>query len=236
MGVTVKENLFTFGGKSTKDFDIYLSGAGTYRSPERDVEMLTVPGRSGDLTFDNKRFLNVELSYKCLIMGNIDQNYEAFRAYMASVHGYQRLEDNFHPDEFRLAVFKNAIEPKIEGSKYDVASFEIVFNCKPQRWLKSGEEVIALTNSGMIMNNLLFAARPLCRVYAAGVLTIGDYSMTISNVDGYTDIDCDIMNAYKGSVNKNSTISGEFPLIEPGENEVSFTGGRVDITPRWYTI
>ena len=228
-------NMFTFGGKSTKDFGILLSGYDTYTTPSRDITSLTVPGRDGELTIDNGRFENVDLTYKCLVYKNMKQDYEGFRSYMASCRGYQRLEDNFHPDEFRIAVFKEDIAPDLKG-EYEAASFDITFNCKPQRYLKSGEETLTISNRGIIMNSLLFASKPLIRVYASGTLTVGSQIMTITNVDGYLDIDCDIMNAYKGAENKNASVSGTFPLLNVGENEISFTGGRIDIIPRWYTV
>ncbi len=40
-----------------------LSGSGTYGAPERDVEAIAIPGRSGDLIFDNGRFTNAEVFY-----------------------------------------------------------------------------------------------------------------------------------------------------------------------------
>lgn len=40
-----------------------ISGYGTYGAPERDVEMVAIPGRNGDLIFDNGRFTNAEVYY-----------------------------------------------------------------------------------------------------------------------------------------------------------------------------
>lgn len=40
-----------------------ISGYGTYGAPERDVEAVAVPGRNGDLIFDNGRFTNAEVYY-----------------------------------------------------------------------------------------------------------------------------------------------------------------------------
>lgn len=234
MGISLKENLFTFGNKSTKDFGIVLSGFDTYSTPERDVTMMSVPGRSGDLTLDNGRFENVELTYKCLIYKNNLRDYEAFRSFMASCRGYQRLEDNFHPEEYRVAVFKDDISPKLKGD-YEAASFEITFNCKPQRYLKSGEESITIENGGIIVNPTLFESKPLIRAYANGNLVVNGKTFTITNIDEYIDIDCDIMNAYKGSTNMNNNVSGIFPYFITGENVIQYTG-RLDIVPRWYTL
>lgn len=230
----IKDNMFTFGGKSTFDFGIILSGYDTYITPNRDVTMLAIAGRNGDLTLDNGRFENVDLKYKCLAYKNKLKGYNAFRAFMASCRGYNRLEDTFHPDEYRLAVFKSAIEPKVKGN-YEAAFFELEFNAKPQRFLKAGEEKITLNNGGVIYNDTLFNAKPLIRAYSTGTIIINNRSMTISSVNEYIDIDCDIMNAYKGNINCNSFITGEFPILETGINTITFNG-TIDIIPRWYTL
>ena len=45
-------NTFTFDGKSSADFGVYLTGEGVFNAPERAVEMLSIPGRNGDYALD----------------------------------------------------------------------------------------------------------------------------------------------------------------------------------------
>ena len=52
-------NAFQFNGRSSSEFGVYISGGGTYNAPERDVEFMAMPGRSGDLLIDNGRFKNI---------------------------------------------------------------------------------------------------------------------------------------------------------------------------------
>ena len=64
---------------------------------------------------------------------------------------------------------------------------------------------------------------------------------TLKAADGYTDIDCDLEDAYKGSANKNGCLqlySGEFPTLAPGENGITLGTGitKVEITPRWWSL
>ena len=40
---------FTFNGKSSKDFGVYISGLNTFGAPERDVDIISISGRNGDL-------------------------------------------------------------------------------------------------------------------------------------------------------------------------------------------
>ena len=228
------ENQFVYNERSSLDFHIYCSGYGSYRTPSRDVTMLSVAGRDGDLTLDNGRFSNVDIVYKALIYKDLTPNYKDFVSFMKSQRGYKRLEDTFHAEEFRLAVFKDAIEPNLHG--YDAAGFEVVFNCKPQRYLKSGEEVLEVETSGTVFNPTSFDAKPLIRAYGNGTLTISGQILVISNISDYIDIDCEMLNAYKGTTNLNSKISGTFPVLKAGENEITFTGTKLEIEPRWFIL
>ncbi len=229
------ENSFSFNGISSNEFHMLVSGYGSYDTPQRDVKTLSVPGRNGDLTLDNGRYENVDVTYKAIIYKGLNENYKAFNSYMSKQHGYQRLEDTFHKDEFRLAVFKGGLKPKLKG--YGAASLELTFNCKPQRFLKSGEEPIDISGSGTIFNPTSFDAKPLIKAYGSGTLSINGRELTITDVDSddYIIIDSEMMNAYKGNVNLNSKITGEFPYLEEGDNEITFAGD-LTIEPRWYVI
>lgn len=228
------DNMVVFNDTSTKDFHILVSGYGSFNTPERDITLLDVKGRDGSLAIDNGRFNNVDLTYKCLIYRDMKPDYDAFRAFIATQRGYKRLEDTFHVDEFRMAMIKDAIEANPKGD-YEAISFELVFNCKPQRFLKSGEDIIEVVNSGIIENPTLFDAKPLIRMYGNGTIIINGRTMTVTNVNGYIDIDSDLMNAYKGSTNMNNNISGEFPILNAGENEITCSN-RIEIKPRWFNI
>ena len=117
---------------------------------------------------------------------------------------------------------------------------KIQFDCMPQRFLKSGETTVTKTANGYITNPTQFRALPLIVVYGSGsgTLTVGDYMVEISEIGTSVTLDCEIMRAYNGNTPRDSTITGTFPALAPGRNNIRFDGGvtRVDITPRWWTI
>lgn len=140
-----------------------------------------------------------------------------------------------------MARFKT--NPSIDTAGYmnRGGKFTLEFDCKPQRFLKSGEEPIELTTGGAILNRTEFPSKPMLRVYgsAAGTVGIGGQTITISTINAYVDIDCEIMDAYKGSTNCNGNVSFTDDIVlAPGETTISMTGGitKVEITPRWYII
>lgn len=143
------DNSITFGGINSADFGIYISGEGVFNAPQRDVEMISVPGRNGAIALDRGRFQNIEVTYPAF---NYEADYDTFQQQLSDFRnaicaqkGYNRLSDTFHPDEYRMATYLSGLE--VKPIKYNTASeFNIVFNCKPQRYLTSGEEEIDVTD------------------------------------------------------------------------------------------
>lgn len=229
-------NWLTFDGKSLKDYGVYISGNGTYNAPERDEEVISVPGKDGDIVIDNGRYMNTTVTYPAFIYNRFSVNVEALRNYLLSKRGYKRLEDTYHPEEFRMAKWEGGFETEARHFQ-GAGEFNLIFNCKPQRFLKSGEESKEFTSNTTIVNQTMQTAKPLLRVYGTGSFSIGSATMQITSADVYTDIDCEVMDAYKGATNCNGNISGTFPELMPGENGIALNGvSKVIIWPRWWVL
>lgn len=244
-------NSFTFGGVNSANYGIYIDGGGVYNSPERDVTLVTIPGRSGQLVMDNGRFENVEVTYSAFIDGRDDgtirDRIQSFRNAIGALRGYQRLEDTYNPDEYRQALFIGGLE--VDPVVYQTGGeFEITFNCKPQRWLTSGEHLTTIQDGAILTNLTLFNAKPLIRIIGrTGTLEIGGATIEVDSDIQVTEtlyLDCETLEAYgyvpgtETILNMNGvvTISGGAPVLEPGDNEVSFTDLSVAIAPRWWRV
>lgn len=234
-------NWIIFNGKSLKDFGVYISGSGTYNSPERDIEKIEIPGRDGDLTIDNGRYKNIPLSYPAFIYENFSENVEALRNFLLSQKGYVRLEDTYHPKEFRKARYSGGFETTPIDELY-AGEFTLNFDCYPQRFLKEGEQVINVTAATTIINQYLTEAKPLIRAYGTGSFTINGIAVQITAANIYTDIDCDLQEAYKNTLatNCNGNIvltNGKFPTLVSGSNSISISGiTKLEIQPRWWVL
>lgn len=229
---------FEFNNLLSSDFAIYISGSGTYNAPERDTESVSIPGKNGDLIIDNKRFKNITVKYPAFIREEFKDNTDGARAWLLRDGSYHRLEDSYHPGEFRMARFIGPLDFDTRALNKS-GEFNIEFDCKPQRFLKYGELPIGVTENTTLYNPTSFNALPKVRVYGTkGTLIIGNVIMDIKDIDEYVDIDCEMQNAMKGTMNKNHTISNIFPELYPGKNGVKFEGDilKIEIIPRWWTI
>ena len=133
------KHFFTYGGRRSDEYGVTISGGGTYSAPARDMTEVVIPGKNGHMLLDNGRFENITVTYPGWLARTFEGRFDEFRAAMAASPGYKRLEDTYNPEEFRLAAFRSGIAPDT-GPLNRSGRFDITFDCRPERWLKSGEE------------------------------------------------------------------------------------------------
>ena len=217
----------TFDNVSTSTYDVLLSGEGVFNAPARDVEMITIPGRNGSFALDKGRFENIEVTYPAYTYETTYANFASklsnLRNALASKKGYCRLTDTFHTDEYRLGVFKSGLE--VDPIKYNTASsFDITFDCKPQRYLTSGETAVSVANNGTITNPTLFESRPTLQIWGYGQANLGDQSVKINstalgevNMYRASDVNPDLYYKFDlantDALNNGDTITAKFELL-----------------------
>ena len=225
-------------GVNLRKYDIFTSGAGKYNAPERDVTMVTVPGRSGDLVIDNHRFKNIDVTYPIYIKRDAKKNLKGIRSFFMRKAGYVRIEDSMNPEEFRMGTYKSGLDSIDTSIEVMQAKFDLVMNCKPQRFLKSGEQELTFTKSESIFNPTEFDALPLLYIEGNGTLLINDKLITVKDNSAGVYIDTEIREAYNGATNLNSIVSiSEGLAIPSGVCQIGIDGlTKVVITPRWWTV
>lgn len=93
-----------------------------------------------------------------------------------------------------------------------------------------------------MLNPTVFQSQPILRVYGSGVFDLNDIRITIDTPGTYTDIDCEMMDCYEGSINRNNNVSFstyDFPVLYPGTNTVTIVSGSitaVEVVPRWWRV
>lgn len=253
---TMPRQYFVYGGVSSADFGVFISGPALFDAPRRDVTVVTVPGRSGDVVLDNNRFLNIDITYHCYIPRGFEEKFDFLKLAMLSMTGYQRIEDTYFPDHFREGYFVGPIQPTT-GPLNRSGSFDITFHCKPQRYLKSGIRAIITTETGAdsltINNRTPFISRPLIQIRSSEAHATCNFRITrshypqqgdwynveiLDNITGTMYIDSESGNCYYERTTSGQTVKVPInnkvvtgikgvPLLEPGVNYISPTG---DIT------
>jgi len=227
-----------FNGVSTEELGVVIQNTPSYSYPERDMETTHIPGRNGDIVIDNNCYKNVARQYN-LAKGyfqtkGFSPNANTLVSWLTSSKGkYCRLEDDYDPEVYRLAMYNEGAS--ITNFFDEALSAVVSFNCKPQRFLKSGEFPVKYTGNKAIINNpTAYDSLPKIkmenipddmRVY---MLTILDKdgnetsSISFSNIDNeYFYIDSEKQNCYdnENDINEKIGLNGnDFPVLKPQEN------------------
>lgn len=238
MGVLV------YNGLRSTDYHVVVEHPPVFKIPERDYEKVHVPGRNGDVIIDNGSYQNSSAKYD-ICFGSYfryypEMVYKVSRWLHSAKGQYARLEDSYDPDHFRLAAYLE--ENEFENIMFRAGRATVEFDCKPQRFFKSGEYPITISKPSDILNPSFEAAKPIVTVRGAGsgTLRIGNSTITISDITDGMIIDSDLEDCYAGVLNKNpvTTIVNGFPILSEGKTEISFSEGitSVEITPRWWEL
>lgn len=234
--------MISFAGKTSDTLNVVVEYYPVRVLPERVLTATEIAGRNGALIQYDGNFSNYDQEYEIYISAERTGLVRAARAvaeWLEAPVGYQRLEDSYEPDVYRMAFYEGGQDIESILNRFGRAT--ITFNCKPQRYLKSGESAKTFTEAGTLTNITKMDALPLITVHGtgAGTVTVNDTTVSISDIDTYIVLDCELMDAYKGAVNKNPYVSAtDFPVLKAGVNNISFTGGvtSLEIIPRWWTI
>jgi phage-related protein len=178
---------------------------------------------------------------------------ESLALWMAA-KGYQKLEDDFWPNHYRLARLDGDFE--IDNRNNVLGRCKLAFDCRPE-WYRKNVEDITIVNdytASTVFNPTSNTATPvivlrLNQAAAMGGISIGSNKVTLdmSNAESLPDdmtvvFDCDSRNAWSldGTENLNQwvVVNGDYPSFSPGENTVSMDSSVVSctITPRWWDL
>lgn len=248
----------TIDERSLRDYGIWINGSGALKGAAPDVTTVSIPGRSGDLVYDNERFENITIEYPCVMRDHMLnkgitnygwQNFFSFRNFLYSDRGYRKLVDTYRTDGFRMGRITGALSPSDIYWDDDAGYFTLKFDCKPQFFLNSGEERITVTGSSKSFEErAAMYASPLIDVYGSGVFTIDSGHIFIIDPNPYDAItlDFELSEAYYGEdINCNqyvhlNNLTGDYPKIKGTGFTIHMSAGseitKLVVQPRWWSL
>lgn len=232
-------NFLTFNGENLMNYGLYCNGHDTYKGSTLSVEKYAVSGKNGDLIISNDRYSNVTVSYKCFVVENMKLNVRELRRILKQ-DNYYVLEDTYNPDEFRLGRYIGEFDPEIK-ERHEAAEFILEFDCRPERFLKSGENWMDKNGTLHLDDAELPTYTPLIRL-KGNSLTVTTpretWNVTVnSSPFPYIDIDTEIMECYYGDYNANPYV--DIVGTRGTEEFITFGGGTTvtgsfSVKPRWW--
>ncbi|MDT8718980.1 phage tail family protein [Clostridium sp. 19966] len=201
---------------------------------QRDTETIDIEGRNGSLIRDKGRWVDKEITIAFNFV-NRDNFTQQCRLISKWLRG-NKLKFSDDIDVF-YKIKKIECDDIARSMKYK-GSFNVKFTVDPFGWLEDGLNPIILTNSPSALLNLgTWESKPIIKVYGTGNITlfVNSTEIDLANVDSYIIIDSTIMDCYKDGFNCNKQMSGEFPVLQEGQNSIIWTGNvsKIEITPNW---
>ncbi|URZ06493.1 hypothetical protein [Clostridium felsineum] len=234
--------------KDINSLDIKELYIQTFPLPEpgietRQVSKIQVPGRSGSLRlresgiYGEDTFGDTEVSITILYRGN---NIDFISRWL---QGDGKLILSNHTDRYLRAHIDNAI-PIEKLLVHNFRTFTVTFTCYPYAFLSSGDVPLEWTPTSStwktIIMNKYDLSLPNLKIFGQGDIgmRINGVETDFYSVDQYIECDSELQQCYKGSQNLGMNMSGEFPALSHGKNEIEFTGNiqKVILIPRWRTL
>jgi predicted phage tail component-like protein len=186
---------------------------------------------------DEGTYGDITLSMECSFFGDPVSKISAVKGWLLSA-GEADLTFSHIPGRKYRAQVVNSIDFEIVLKI--TSHFVILFNCQPFQYATDNTR-IKVSESMTITNPGTVASLPNIKVngYGPGSLTVNENSVSFGDIDGSVTLDSTIQETYQDIdtelISKNSTKAGDYPMLLPGDNVISFSGGitSLEITPNW---
>lgn len=227
---------FTFDNKNSyDDFKIYITERPNIPSPKRRVTTVNIPGKNSSLRYDENTYEDITILVKCSFKdNNTADKADDIKGWLIGA-GETELVFSFQLGKKYIAQVVNSID--FTQVFHIFSEFPIVFNCRPFKYSVDNSS-ITINSAGKITNPGTIYSEPIIKVYGSGdiSLSIGSQIVQLIGVENYVIMDTTIQDCYdENGNNLNDKMNSEFPALNVGDNNISWTGtvNKLEITPNW---
>ena len=236
------KSYFIWNGKDCRNMGVTLEGPVAIIRPEERVKHVEIPGRSGDLTQVEGE--NIYNSYIQTATIQVRGGYRVREVYKW-LRGAGYVTFSGEPDRKQPARIIGAVTLNKHSHNLDIWVGEVQFYCQPLKELLTEEKVTVISYGASVWNNGDVTCRPMWKVLPDSnqytvTLTAGGKTITVGELPAvypqqpiYIDSETmEVWNSTKTSL-YTSISSGDFPVLDPGENTVTGIGwANVEIEKR----
>ncbi len=227
------QDYFIWNGVDCRQYGIHVSEQPPITIPLERSTQTTVPGRPGSLTT-----LQGEDVYDDLVL--TVQCFISDPAQIPAIAGWLKgggtvTFANRTGGHYNARIANQiSFESVLRGNPY--RTFSVNFRCFPF-WYADGIANISVTESGTVITNPgSVYSEPIIWVYAYGDVTlmIGTTIVELTGVYEGVVVDSVVKECY-AEVLRNDHMNGDFPVLKPGANAISWIGdvSRIVIQPNW---
>ena len=202
--------------------------------PEERIEHVTIPGRAGEVTLtEGEDIYNSYIQTIPLIIESA-ANVSAAEAWLRG-SGYVTFGGQSGKKQKARVI--NSVEFRKHSPNSSWWEGEVQFYCAPLKEDTTSTDT-EVESSGTTVNNPGdVISRPMITVTGSGdvTITIGGKTIAITGLETGWKVDSELQWVLDGSEPQQGVYTGEFPVFQPGNNTVAFTGSitKLTIDGRW---
>lgn len=225
-----------FNGERCEDYGIFPVERPNIPAPSKDREEIVIPGSSGILTMDNKRYEPINISVEFNFLAKANEWNDMFRRAKRWLSGSGELEFSDDAEYFYKVSYVNV--DSCERDKKRIGRFAAEFICDPFTYLKNGKREY---DSSEVLYNPYYEAHPVYKIAGEGVciLSVNGQEMK-ANVGQNLTIDTDRMLTFRNDgVMNNTAVSGDYQdmYLQKGSNKIEISPGfSLKVIPNWRTL
>ena len=233
--MTFLNDWFEWNGERSTEHGIFVSEQPPITVPKERSKQTTIPGRPGSLTTleGDDVYDDLTLTATCFIRDPV---------LIPSIAGWLKGGGTVtfanRPSGFYHARISNQIpfEKILRGNPH--RSFAVNFRCSPPFWYVNNPAEVTISNgSAVVVNPGSVYSEPIFHVYGSGDITliVNDTFIELEGIEDSIVLNSVIQEAYQGETLLNEKMEGDFPVLKPGNNLISWSGdvSRVVIAPNW---
>lgn len=217
-----------FNQKSNLEVGLSIISRPNIPSPKQKIQSVSIPGIDGTYTeilgYEDLS-ISVEFNKKCRT---------DFQDFIRKINEwFYHLQDRklyFSDDlDFYYRVKRVVVEDK-ERQRKHYTKFKVTFICEPYQYTDDGRFGMTIQSGAEIYNPYYVESLPIFKLYGEGLMTLKVNHQVIEvNVGQSLIIDSEKKLTYREDGTLcNANQKGEYPVLEPGRNIVSITGGRLE--------
>ena len=228
------KDYFIWNGTDCRQYGIHVSEQPPITIPAERSTQTNVPGRPGSLTTleGEDVYDDLLLTATCFISDPAQ-----IPAIAAWLKGSGTVAFANRTGGYYKARIANQIpfEKVLRGNPH--CSFAVNFRCFPFFYADAVADITFTTSGTVITNPGSVYSEPVLTVYGSGDITlmVGTTIVELADISESIVINTVLQEAYLGNTLMNDHMNGEFPVLKPGMNAISWTGtvARVVISPNW---
>lgn len=186
---------------------------------KKRITQYTIPGRNGVLNVDNGTYEPFNLSLECHYRED-NANIDYLKNWL---DGYGRL--SLDGVRYYEGVINNNITfDKVQNFRKFILSFMLNPIAKSIDTYTEDIDVSQATNTINVGGN--YQTYPIINIESTGtvIIRINEITFTLYNTDGTYKLDCSEKEIIKNNQSMSNIMSGDFPYLNPGDNEIFISG------------